>query len=95
MMSKLGFFVQLQRFFYNRRDASAVAVTSAVAVSGMTTTVHGLLFFQRSLPHFLLEHYVKQQLFQSLPLHTGPSLNCPGETAELWQSELSWPLVRT
>ena len=42
-----------------------------------------------------LEHYVKQQLFQSLPLHTGPSLNCPGETAELWQSELSWPLVRT
>ena len=42
-----------------------------------------------------LEHYVKQQLFQSLSLHTGPSLNCPGETAELWQSELSWPLVRT
>ena len=42
-----------------------------------------------------LEHCVKQQLFQSLPLHTGPSLNCPGETAELWQSELSWPLVRT
>ena len=34
----------------------------------------------------LLEHYVKQQLFQSLPLHTGPSLNCPGETAELWQN---------
>ena len=42
-----------------------------------------------------LEHYVKQQLFQSLPLHTDPSLNCPGETAELWQSVLSWPLVRT
>ena len=46
-------------------------------------------------PIFYLEHCVKQQLFQSLPLHTGPSLNCPGETAELWQSELSWPLVRT
>ena len=44
---------------------------------------------------YSLEHCVKQQLFQSLPLHTGPSLNCPGETAELWQSELSWPLVRT
>ena len=36
--------------------------------------------------NLLLEHYVKQQLFQSLPLHTGPSLNCPGETAELWQN---------
>ena len=33
-----------------------------------------------------LEHCVKQQLFQSLPLHTGPLLNCPGETAELWQN---------
>ena len=33
-----------------------------------------------------LEQYIKQQLFQSLPLHTGLSLNCPGETAELWQN---------
>ena len=35
-----------------------------------------------------LEQCIKQQLFQSLPLHTGPSLNCPGETAELWQNAI-------
>ena len=34
----------------------------------------------------MCSNYVKQHLFQSLPLHTGPSLNCPGETAELWQN---------
>ena len=38
------------------------------------------------LNKILLEHYIKQQLFPSLPLHTGPSLNCPGETTELWQN---------
>ena len=38
-------------------------------------------------PHVVcLEQYIKQRLFQSLPLHTGPSLNCPWETAELWQN---------
>ena len=28
----------------------------------------------------------RQGPLQSLPLHSGPSLNCPGETAELWQN---------